>query len=249
MTQKWMAASFGVLVVTILTASGTARADAAGDKVLATMDAALNRAKTLTFTYEVFNQEPGKAERKLEMTLKFKGDKRLGEFLAPADMKGTKVLIMSPTQMYVFLPSFGKVRRIASHSGEQSFLGLAFSQDDLATASYSGNYTGQIASQTPTQWKLTATPKAGQTTTYSKITFTVPKDKALPTEIQYFDAAGTNIKTESRSNYTCEGNVCSPTEVKMVNNPQGHSTRLVRKSWKVNEAIPDDVFSTRSLEE
>ncbi|PTL78964.1 outer membrane lipoprotein-sorting protein [Vitiosangium sp. GDMCC 1.1324] len=247
--MKWMAVSFGALVAATLTASGTARADAAGDKVLAAMDAAMNRAKTLTFEYDVINQEPGKAERKMEVTVKLKGDKRLGEFLAPADMKGTKVLILSPTQMYVFLPAFGKVRRIDSHVSDQGFLGLAFSQDDMATTSYSGAYTAQIASETPTQWKLIATPKAGQTTTYSKIQFTVNKDKTLPSELRYFNAAGTNIKTETRSNYTCEGNVCSPTELKMVNNTQGNWTKLVRKSWKVNATISDDVFSTRSLGE
>ncbi|MCY1077029.1 outer membrane lipoprotein-sorting protein [Archangium lansingense] len=232
-----------------LIVSGTARADAAGDKVLAAMDAAMNRAKTLTFEYEGTNQEPGKAERKLGMRVQCKGSKRLSEFLAPADMKGTRALIISPTQMYVYLPAFKKVRRIASHTSDQGFLGLAYSLDDMATASYSGSYTAQIASETPTQWKLIATPKAGLTPTYSKITFMVNKDRTLPSELQYFNAAGTNIKTETRSQYTCEGNVCSPTELKMVDNTGGNWTRLVRKSWKVNEAIADDVFSTRNLGE
>lgn len=35
--------------------------------------------------------------------------------------------------MYVYLPAFGKVRRIASHTKDQGFLGLTFSQDDMAT--------------------------------------------------------------------------------------------------------------------
>jgi hypothetical protein len=247
--KRSMAASFGAMVAATFSVSSPAHADAAGDKVMAAMDGALNRAKTLTFEYEVINQEPGKAERKLGMTVRLKGEKRLSEFLAPADMKGTKVLILSPTQMYVFLPAFGKIRRIASHVSDQGFLGLAFSQDDMATTSYGGAYTGQIASETPTQWKLIATPKAGQATTYAKIEFTITKDKTVPSEIRYFNATGTNIKTETRSNYSCEGNVCSPSELKMVDNAKGNWTKLVRKSWKVNENIADDVFSTRNLGE
>jgi hypothetical protein len=249
--KKSMAASFGAMVAATFLSSSPAHADAAGDKLLAAMDASLNRAKTLIFEYEVVNQEPGKAERKLGMMVRLKGDKRFSEFLAPADMKGTKVLIMSPTQMYVFLPAFGKIRRIASHVADQGFLGLAFSQDDMATTSYSGAYTGQIASETPTQWKLTATPKAGQTTTYGKIEFTITKDKVktVPSELRYFNAAGTNIKTETRSDYTCEGDVCSPKELKMVDNTKGNWTKLTRKSWKVNETISDDVFTTRNLGE
>ena len=248
--NRTMAASLGAIGAAILSVCGSARADAAGDKVMAAMDAALNRGKTLTFEYEVVNQEPGKAERKLGMKVRLKGEKRLSEFVAPADMKGTKVLILSPTQMYVFLPAFGKIRRIASHVSDQGFLGLAFSQDDLATTSYSGAYTGQIASETPTQWKIAATPKPGQTTPYAKIEFLVNKDKTLPVELRYFNAAGVNIKTETRSNYSCEsGDVCSPAELKMVDNTKGNWTKLIRKSWKVNETISDAVFSTRSLGE
>src|ERR1700733_10051447 len=105
-----------------------AYADDAGDKAVAAMDAAMNKAKTLIFDYEIVNKEAGKDERSLAMKVQLKGEKRLSEFSAPADMKGTKVLILSPTQMYVYLPAFGKVRRIASHTKDQGFLGLSFSQ-------------------------------------------------------------------------------------------------------------------------
>jgi hypothetical protein len=70
--------------------------------------------------YEITNKEPGKDEGTLAMTVKLKGEKRYTEFSAPADMRGTKVLILSPTQMYVYLPSYGKVRRIANHTKDQA---------------------------------------------------------------------------------------------------------------------------------
>src|SRR5437660_8281246 len=53
-----------------------ARADAAGDRLLSEMDAALNRAATLTMEYELVNQEPGKQQGKLRMSALIKGDKR-----------------------------------------------------------------------------------------------------------------------------------------------------------------------------
>lgn len=233
-----------------LAAAPHASADPAGDKVLAAMDAAVNRAKTHKFQYDVVTQEPGKPERKLQMSVLMKGEKRLTEFHAPADMKGTKVLVLTPSQMYVYLPAFGKVRRIASHTTDQSLLGLTFSQDDFATQTLGGMYTAQIASETPTEYKLVATPKPGQTTPYAKIELTLPKDRMLPTELRYFNAAGKHIKTETRTGYSCEGDICTPGELKMVDHTRGGMwTRIVRKSWKVNEAIPDDVFSKRSLGE
>lgn len=229
--------------------SAGARADGAGDQVLGQMEAAMNRAKTLSFEYDMTNQEPGKAERKLAMAVKVKGEKRFTEFLAPADMKGTKVLVLSPTQMYVYLPAFGKVRRIASSTTDQGFLGLAFSQDDLARVTYSPAYSAQIASENATQYKLVLTPKSGQQPSYAKIEVAVSKDRMLPAELKYFDGGGTNIKTESRSGYSCQGDVCTPGELKMTDNTKGHWTKLTRTAWKVNEAISDEVFSKRNLGE
>lgn len=232
----------------VLVASpSTVQADAAGDQVLAAMDAAMNRAKTHKFDYDVVNQEPAKAERSLAMRAVIKGEKRLIEFLGPADMKGTRVLILSPTQVYAYLPAFGKVRRIASHTSDQSFMGLAFSQDDLATQAFGGEYTATIAAEDAATWTLALTPKAGKETTYAKIEVVVGKDRSLPAALRYFNSEGKLAGTETRTGYTCEGNVCTAGEIKMVDNLQGNWTRLVRKTWKVNEEIADDVFSQRNL--
>jgi len=241
--------SFAVAAFAVLAQPAPAAADPAGDKVLASMDAAMNRAKTHKFDYEIINQEAGKGEKKLAMNVLIKGEKRLTEFSAPADMKGTKVLILSPTQMWVYLPAFGKVRRIASHTKDQSSFGMTFSQDDMATQWYGPEYQASIASESAAEWHLVLTPRAGKETTYAKIEVTVAKDRTLPTELKYFNGDGKNTKTETRTGYTCQGNICVPGELKMVDNIKGNSTRLVQKTWKVNEEISDDVFSQRNLAE
>ncbi len=238
----------GAAALVALGQSSVARADAAGDKVLAAVDVAMNRAKTQIFEYDVTNQEPGKGAKNLALKVWLKGEKRLTEFLAPADMKGTKVLIESPTQIYVFLPAFGKVRRVASSVSDQGFMGMAFSQDDIATTSYSPTYSAALASEDGGSWKLTVTPKAGQSTIWAKIEMLVNKDKSLPSELKYFNAAGQNVKTETRSGYSCEGAVCTPAELKMTINASGLWTKMARKSWKVNEPLGDDLFTKRSLE-
>ena len=233
----------------VFSPSTPALADAAGDGVLAQMDAAMNKAKTLTFDYEIVNLEPGKSERTMAMSVKLKGEKRFSEFSSPADMKGTKVLILSPTQMYVYLPAFGKVRRIASHTKDQGFLGLTFSQDDMATTRYSPLYGAAIASEDAAAWKLVLTPKQGQEAPYAKIEVTVTKDKKVPSELKYFSADGKNVKTEVRTGYSCEGDVCTPGELKMTDNTKGAWTKLVAKTRKVNAEISDDVFTQRNLGE
>lgn len=249
MTRSHLALPFAVVAVAVFAPGSPAFADAAGDGALAQMDAALNKAKTLTFDYEVVNKEAGKAEQSMAMNVKRKGEKRFTVFSAPADMKGTKVLVLSPAQMYVYLPAFGKVRRIASHTKDQGFLGLTFSQDDLATTAFGPDYTAAIASEDASTWKLALTPKAGKDTPYTKIEITLSKDKKLPSELKYFDGAGKNIKTETRTAYACEGDVCTPGELKMVDNVKGAWTKLVVKRRQVNKEISDDVFTQRNLAE
>ena len=225
---------FVAATLTALCLSTTAWADSAGDAAVAAMDAAVNRAVTLVFDYQVDNQEPDKPLRVLAVKLQTNGASKLYEFTAPPDMQGTKVLILSPTQMYVYLPAFGKVRRIASHTHDQGFFGLAFSQDDLATTSYGVQYAGQIAAQTPAQYVLVLTAKDVPNAAYAKIEMTVAKDRMIPLQLKYFNAEGANIKTETRSNYSCAGAACTPGEIKMVDNVKGNWTRLVRKSWQQN---------------
>lgn len=236
------------LLVTL--AAATAAADTAGDAALATVDQALNRAKSHRFEYEAITLEPGHGEKKLGINVWWKGDRRLTEFTAPADLKGTKVLVLSPTEMYAFLPAFGKVRRIASHTTDQSAFGMAFSQDDLATQKYTPDYTAQIASEDDKEQKLVLTPKPGQKTGYGKLEMTVLKDMKVPSEIKYYGESGGNlVKTETRTGYTCESDVCVPGELKMVDHQKGEmSTRMIRKMWKLNESFADDLLSKRSLD-
>jgi outer membrane lipoprotein-sorting protein len=236
-----------VALLALVAGAGSARADVSGDKVLAAMDAAMNQAKTLIFEYEITNKEPGRDERIQAEKVWRKGEKMLTEFTAPADLKGTKVLVLSPTQMYVYLPSFGKVRRIASHTKDQGFLGLAFSQDDMATTRYGPLYSATVASEDAATWKLTLTPKAGQETPYAKIELTVLKDKKVPSELKYFNAEGKNTKTETRSGFSCEGDVCTPGELKMTDNLNNAWTRLTARSREVNKEILDDFFTQRNL--
>lgn len=243
---------FGFPVVAALGAlllgSDSAQADAAGDKVLAAMDEAMNRAQTQSLEYDITTQEPGKPEVKQAITVRMKAGKRLTEYSAPADMKGTKVLVLSPTEMYVYLPAFGKVRRVASGTSDTGFMGMTFSLDDFLPR-FGDLYTASVVSEAATQVKIAATPKAGQQTPYTKIEITIAKDRMLPTELKYFRAANLNVKNETRTNVTCQGNICSATELKMVDNTKsGMWTKLVRKTWKVNENLSDDLFTKRSLE-
>lgn len=227
-----------------------ALADEKGDKQIAAVDGAIFKAKTQYIEYDGVIKAQDKADRKLALAVYMKGDKRFSEFLAPSDVKGTKVLILSPSQMYVYLPAFKKVRRIASHVTDQGFMGMNFTQDEMTITSYQKMYTGTVASDDGKKVKLVMTSKKDAQAPYPKIEMVLEKARNLPLELKYFSDSGAHVKTETRSGYTCEKDVCSPTELKMVDHTKNNmSTTLTRKAWKVNTEIPDSRFTKRALEE
>ena len=238
-----------LVALSLLVAAGTAHGDAAGDAALANVDTNLNKYKTLTFDYDVTTAEPGRGEKKLALTVFVKGDRRLTEFTAPADLKGTKVLVVSPTEMYAYLPAFGKVRRIASHTSDQSAFGMAFSQDDLAVQRYSPDYTATTGASDDTGTWLTLAPKPGKAASYAKVEIQVLKENGLPGEIKYYGPSGTLWKTEARTGYQCKNEVCVPGALKMIDHSKGGLwTLITNKTWKLDEAVDDNLLSKRTLD-
>lgn len=167
--------------------SSIAFADAAGDAELAKVDAAIHGLKSLSLEVEATTQETGKlAETKTAYNLKQKGAKTFVEILAPADMKGTKVLILSADALYVFLPAFGKVRRIAARAKDESFLGLTMTIDDLAL-SFGGRYTATAKTSGDTI-TLSLEPKAEPKL---KVELTANAKSHLPTALKLTGAKST----------------------------------------------------------
>ncbi|MEC9071579.1 MAG: outer membrane lipoprotein-sorting protein [Myxococcota bacterium] len=218
-------------------------------QLLEQMDEASVRAKDLQLDYRVLNEIPGKAPRTMRLHVKTKGSKRITEFLAPGDMKGTKVLSLSREKMWVYLPAYQKVRRVASHATQQGFMGTTFSQDDMAIDRYAPVYQGAIEGQDDKTWTLKLTPRSDANSGYGHLVMVVRKDNHLPSEVRYFSEKGQHVKTQKRLGYSCESGVCNPEKLVMVDHTRGDAkTTMTRQSWKVNQGIPDKLFSVRNLQ-
>ncbi len=231
-----------VLSMSLVAATASAESPQA---ILESVDVAVNQAKDQVLDYEMLDIKDGK-ERKLALEVYLKGEKRLTNFTAPADLAGTRVLIESDTKMYIYLPSYKKVRRIASHVTSQGFMGTTFSNDDLSLVYYAPKYDAKLLSESVEEYRLELRAKGDAP--YKRIDLTVEKKRRLPVKIEYYGENGKVRKTEIRTDYTCEAKVCAPATVKMRDHTDGdHVTNLVRKKWKVNSGLKDRLFTKRSL--
>lgn len=232
----------------LLTAPATAGADAAGENVIHQMDQALKAYDTLTVKYTMTTKEPDRNESHLIVRTSFKGHKQFTEILGPPDMKGTKVLHLTNTKMYIYMPSFRKIRRIASHMTEAGFLGTTYSQRDMNLTSYRPYFEGNLVSEDAATWKVELAARPGRDAPYGSLEMVISKKLKLPLRIKFFNDKGTHVKTETRLKYFCEDGVCLPKRQKMVDHTKGGKwSKLDLDEWKINPSLSDSMFSKRNL--
>lgn len=232
----------------LLSVGSHARADAAGEKVLHQVDEAQNQYETLTLKYTMTTKEPGRDESHLIVRTNFKGHKQFTELLGPPDMKGTKVLHLSNTKMYIYLPSYRKVRRVQSHMTEAGFLGTTYSQRDMNMTRFRPYFSADIEGEDNATWTLRLTARPDKRAPYGKIEMTVDKAKNLPLRMKYFNDKGAHVKTETRMKYFCEGKVCLAKRQKMVDHTKSDKwSKLKLDEWDINPSLPDKMFSKRNL--
>jgi outer membrane lipoprotein-sorting protein len=240
--RSLLAVAVALSFVTIATG---ARADA-----LADVDEAVNRWQTLDYKYTVTTKDADDNKTTLRLRMRMRqhegSNQQLVHITEPADMKGTKVLTLSPTEMYIYLPQYKKIRRIASHVTEQGFLGTTLSQKDLTLTRYSTYYTGSTKSEDDDTIELSLTAK-DETAPYPKLELVVNKKRMLPSKIRYFNEEGKQVKEERRSAYRCSDNYCMPLTMVVHDLVSGKKSTLRLTKWKVNPTLKDELFSKRSL--
>ncbi len=240
---------FRAVLAVLLLSQGLPAFAGSADDMLVQLDGKANAPTDTWFRFEAFTQEPGKSPREMVFTVQNKAAMRLVDFESPGDMRGTRVLVISRQQMYVYLPAYKKVRRVASHVTEQGFMGTTYSDEDMSTTRFGEVYSATLDAEDDTSATLTLTPRDAQKTHYQKLEMDIRKDLGLPSEIRYFDGQGKHIKTESRGKYDCGEGLCTPGEMTMTDlRRAGAWTRLTVTERQVNQGVPDSTFSVRSLE-
>jgi outer membrane lipoprotein-sorting protein len=241
MNRKWIA--FAGLFLSQVAYGAT------GNDYLKALDLKANLAKDTWFSFEAVTQEPGKSPRLMVFDVQNQGEKRLVNFEAPGDMKGTRVLVLSRQQMWVYLPAYNKVRRVASHVTQQGFMGTTYSDEDMSTTYFGAAFEATIIDDQTESVSLKLTPKGGQKSGYQFLEMVIEKKMGLPQEIRYFNGKGVHVKTETRTAYECTEGVCTPGSMKMIDHTRGDTwTSLTVKDRKINQGIPDSMFSVRNLE-
>ncbi len=232
----------GALVVKKIAAKNAGYGDLAGDVEMVLRDRTGSESKR-RFNIKVMEQpKPDVANYSLVT------------FDAPADVKGTALLshakLEGDDEQWLYMPSVGRVKRVASANKTSSFAGSEFTFEDLT-----GNDVRKYA------WRLLGTEKCGAgdchrlegvpkdpASAYSRRVVVVDTTELRVQSVDFFDRKGAHQKTLTYDAYKqLGGKYWRAQKWTMQNHQTGKSTLLSFSSMKMGSGYAAAEFSTGRL--
>jgi len=185
-----------------------------------------------------------------------KGSRAVIVFQQPTSVAGTRFLTMenpgSADDRWIFLPSLGRVRRIAASEGSGSFMGTDFSYDDVSSSSRAAdldthtllreeNFSNILC------YVIQSVPK-DSSYQYSRMVQWIAKDTLIVLKIELYDRRNTHVKTVEMSGLKDIQDRLTVTVTKMTTHAAGTFTTITNEITKYNDPIPERVFTTEFLE-
>jgi len=191
------------------------------------------------------------------------GDRLLIRFSYPNDIKGTGFLVWehpdSEDERFLYLPSLGRVRRIAGAEAQESFVGSDFTYEDIGGREFD-EYTYTIADANPSwtapagttplarpAWRLESKRRAASAE-FPRVVSLVLKDSFVVVQADIY-----NRRNEKQKVYTVrrleqiEG-VWTAMDAEMTNALEKSRTELTIERADYNVGLKESNFSRRELE-
>jgi outer membrane lipoprotein-sorting protein len=178
------------------------------------------------------------------------------EFKQPANVAGTRFLTLEnkdgSNNQWIFLPSLGKVRRVAASEGSGSFMGTDLSYDDISSADREAdldthtllreeNYNGKAC------YVIESRPK-NSSYQYSKMVQWIDKANKVNYKVELYDKKGVHVKTLEILEFKDVQGYLSPVKTRMSTLGNGTTTTINVEILRYDAAIPEPVFTAAYLE-
>ncbi len=222
-----------------------------GEEVLTRVEDAMKTGEDMQAIEKMtlIDNEGNQEVRKLELYQKG-SEKMLMRFLAPADIRGVGVLLLSEKGqediIYLYMPAFRRERRIASHAKNQSFMGTDLSYEDMAQMNYSDKYTVISMEEKDNRYLLIVEPKPEADISYSKAEMLVDKNSYLPEQIKYYEGENV-VKLLSIPVKEKQGKYWVAKKMVVENLETDHQTIMEILEVKYDQDLDDRTFTVRNL--
>ena len=187
------------------------------------------------------------------------GDRLLTRFTYPNDIRGTGFLVWEHPQgddeRFLYLPSLGRVRRIAGSEAQESFVGSDFSYEDIGGREFD-DYTYALADgnaswaspQGPRPAYRLESRRKDRSVEFPRVVSLVLKDSFVVVQADVY-----NRRNEKQKVYTVKRldqiqGIWTVLESVMTNDLDRTRTELVVEKIAYNTGLTEAAFSRRELE-
>jgi len=177
-------------------------------------------------------------------------------FQSPANVAGSRFLTMDNasggTDQWIYLPSLGRVRRIAASESGGNFMGTDFSYDDISSMDR------DITLDTHTLLReemlngrnchVIESVSKDASYQYSKSITWVDKENFIIYKSEMYNRRGEVMKIMEMSDFRNIQGRLTPMQTKISTVSAGTSTTIFMEIMKYDDPIPEGVFTTAYLE-
>jgi len=201
--------------------------------------------KTADVVMEMINNKTGKEKTRKAILKQKMPYKILFRFTYPPSQAGIGTLSLPGNIVYLYLPAFGKPKKISNLASSGAFSQSDFSTEDMGPRNWAKNYTATILIDSDTAYVLTLIPKS-QNKQYSRLVVTVNKKYFFPQRVVYYNLEG-NIMKEANYQYEKVEHRWTVKVASMTNFRKAHTTRVINSNIKLNQGLKDSDFTVEQL--
>jgi hypothetical protein len=182
------------------------------------------------------------------------GDKSMGTFQEPADVKGTALLTHSHRtevdDQWLYLPALKRVKRIASADKSGAFVGSEFAYEDLGSPElekYTYRHLRDEAEGGEDCYVVERTPTA-KYSGYKRQVVWIDKAAYRTRKIEYYDRKDSLLKTQTAGDFARYlDRYWRAGWTVMVNHQTGKSTRLEWSGFRFHAGLKESDFAQEAL--
>ena len=186
---------------------------------------------------------------------------RMTRFIEPTDVRGVVSLLIEQSErdddIWLYLPSMKKVRRLVSSNKRDSFVGTDFSYGDVIghkVQDWDHTIAGEELIDGFECYLIESTPKnktTAKNTGYSKRLYWIQKEAYVTRKAEMYNLSGALYKQMSFKDLQLiepDKNRWAAMELRATNVISGHSTIVKVDKLKVNVGVKDSYFTKRYME-
>jgi len=172
----------------------------------------------------------------------------LVRFLSPKSVKGVTLLnIDDGEKIYLYMPAYGKARRIAGSSKGDEFMGTGLSYEDMNMNYEDKDYEKKLLEETDSEFIIEVIP-SDEDTSYKKIIITVDKEKFYAKKVEFYETGSELTKTLTIDKIKLDDNdKVTPMEIVFTDTKENKKTKIAMKEIEYDIELPSGFFSIRTL--